>query len=111
MKETLLIKHAVGGRTFVDSSKQAVSYRVEHEAGEWRFAVHAPKHPGIDDVLKWKQELNVFIFRTYDDGSPTLKIWYSVDADSVQYDAAEEKLTFTSLSCIEYVPDNYGYKL
>ncbi|WP_336787490.1 hypothetical protein [Paenibacillus sp. MMO-177] len=111
MKEQLLIKHAVGGRTFVDSSKQSVSYEVVHEAGQWRFDVRTPKHAGIDEILKWKQELNVFIFRTYDDGRPTLKIWYSVAADTVKYDAAGEKLTFIAVSCIEYIPNEFGYKL
>jgi hypothetical protein len=111
MNETLLIKHAVGGRTFVDSSKQQVPYEVAHEAGRWQFAVHTPRHAGIDEILKWKQELNVFIFRVYDDGRPTQKIWYSVAADTVKYDAAGGKLTFAAGSCIEYVPDDFGYKL
>ncbi|GLX70024.1 hypothetical protein [Paenibacillus glycanilyticus] len=111
MKETLLIKHAVGGRTFVDSSKQAVPYQVAHEEGQWRFTVVTPRDPGIDEILAWKQELNVFVFRSYTDGSPMLKIWYSVLPDTVNYVAAEEKLTFAAGSCIEYVPDEYGYKL
>ncbi|NIK71156.1 MULTISPECIES: hypothetical protein [unclassified Paenibacillus] len=111
MKEQLLIKHAVGGRTFVDSSKQSVSYEVAHEDGQWLFAVNAPKHAGIDEILKWKQELNVFIFRNYEDGRPTLKIWYSVASDTVKYDAAGERLTFTAISCIEYIPNEFGYKL
>ncbi|SFF22024.1 hypothetical protein SAMN05216378_5532 [Paenibacillus catalpae] len=111
MNETLLIKHAVGGRTFVDSSKQPVPYEVAHEAGQWQFTVHTPQHAGIDEILKWKQELNVFIFRAYNDGRPTLKIWYSVAADTVKYDAAGEKLTFAASSCIEYVPEEFGYKL
>ncbi|MCM3627960.1 hypothetical protein M3194_11360 [Paenibacillus glycanilyticus] len=111
MNETLLIKHAVGGRTFVDSSKQSVSFQVEQEAGQWRFTVHTDKHAGIDEILQWKQELNVFIFRTFDDGRPTLKIWYSLDADSVQYDETGEKLTFTAVSSIEYIPNEFGYKL
>lgn len=111
MNETLLIKHAVGGRTFVDSVKQSVSYEVEHTDDQWQFTVHTPKLPAIEELLKWKQELNVFIFRTYDDGRPTLKIWYSVAADTVRYDAAGQKLMFSAVSCIEYIPNEFGYKL
>ncbi|MUT66571.1 hypothetical protein [Paenibacillus sp. NEAU-GSW1] len=111
MHEQLLIKHAVGGRTFIDSDRQPISYTAEPEAesGRWAFAVTgAPELEG-GELLKWKSELNVFLFRNFEDGQPTVKIWFYVQEDTVKYDRTERRLTFAAKSSIAYVPQQFGY--
>ncbi|CAG7644469.1 hypothetical protein PAESOLCIP111_04712 [Paenibacillus solanacearum] len=107
MKETLLIKHAVGGRTFIDTGKQPVEYRVESDGTSFQFTVKAPPDRTMEELLEWKQELNVFLFREFDD-RPTAKIWFYVKDDSVHYDPERELLIIEAQSSIEYVPDLFG---
>lgn len=111
MNETLLIKHAVGGRTFIDSSKQTVSYDKQPAGSQWMFTVQVAPDISIEELLKWKKELNVFLFQEYDDDRPTTKIWFYVQADTVKYDKTKQELTFTAKSSIEYIPEQFGYKL
>ena len=107
MKETLLIKHAVGGRTFIDTGKQPREYRVESDGASFKFTVKAPMDRSMEELLEWKQELNVFLFQEFDD-RPTKKIWFYVNDGSVHYNAEREQLTIVAQSSIEYVPDLFG---
>ncbi|GGG73621.1 hypothetical protein [Paenibacillus radicis (ex Gao et al. 2016)] len=112
MHETLLIKHAVGGRTFVDSDHQQVTYQAEPaEGNRWSFEVQNPPEKELEELLKWRSELNVFLFRHYGEEQPTVKIWFYVQDDTVKYDKAKHTLTFAARSSIEYVPQQFGYKL
>ncbi|SFF13679.1 hypothetical protein SAMN04487969_11512 [Paenibacillus algorifonticola] len=110
MKETLLIKHAVGGRTFVDSSKHGVHYHIGQAADLWAFTVTTPPELDLGNLLAWKEELNVFLFQEHED-KPTVKIWFYVQEQSVSFQADERKLAFKAKAMIEYIPHNYGYKL
>ena len=107
MKETLLVKHAVGGRTFIDSGKQSTAYKVEKLADSWLFTVNTPLLPQVEELLKWKDELNVFLFRE-EPGETTVKLWFYVKNGPVQYDTEREKLTIKAESQIEYVPDRFS---
>ncbi|WP_338553560.1 hypothetical protein [Paenibacillus sp. KS-LC4] len=110
MKETLLIKHAVGGRTFVDSSKYDVHYQIEQADDLWAFTVTTPPELDLSHLLAWKEELNVFLFQEHED-KPTVKIWFYVQEQSVSFQAVERKLAFKAKAMIEYIPQSYGYKL
>ncbi|MBY0051008.1 hypothetical protein P4U99_26140 [Brevibacillus agri] len=107
MKETLLVKHAVGGRTFVDSSRQAVAYQVQQAGEGWKFVLSGVPVAVLEEILKWKDELNVFLFQE-EAGQPVKKIWFYVKDGPVTYDAAAEQLTIAAESRIEYVPDKFG---
>ncbi|UJF34092.1 hypothetical protein [Paenibacillus hexagrammi] len=107
MKETFLIKHAVGGRTFVDTAKQSVPYQIHQDGEEWLFEVQAPLDEAMQELLAWKDELNVFVFREFEN-EPTLKIWYYVKQGSVQYNEQKAALTFAASSKLEYVPDKFS---
>jgi hypothetical protein len=110
-KETLLIKHAVGGRTFIDTAKTPFPYKAEtvhamngHKGG--KFVVdNVPDELGRE-ILAWKEELNVFLFRDYED-EPTHKIWFYVLNGPVEYDEAGRRLSIVAQSSIEYVPDHF----
>ena len=107
MKETFHVRHAVGGRTFIDSGKQFVDYTVEKVADSWLFTVTTALLPNVEELLKWKAELNVFLFRE-ELGKPTVKQWFYVKDGPVYYDAESQKLTITAQSQIEYVPDRFS---
>jgi len=110
MKETLLVKHAVGGRTFIDTSRGNVEYRVERGETGWKFALYLPFDAAVEEVLKWKDELNVFLFHEWE-GEPTKKTWFYVKDNPVEYDHASQCLTITAETCIEYVPDRFSAAL
>jgi len=107
MKETLLVKHAVGGRTFIDSGKHPVPYEVKEKNGGWTFTVEMPMNGQIGEILRWKNELNVFLF-TEIEGEPTRKSWFYVADGPVEYDEQRERLTIQARSRIDYVPELFG---
>ncbi|MEK8126297.1 hypothetical protein WMW72_00050 [Paenibacillus filicis] len=107
MKETLLVKHAVGGRTFIDTGKQPLAYEVAQEEEGWRFVIQIPLSDKVEEILEWKSELNVFIFQEYPD-RPTVKTWYYVKDGPVEYDAGQGKLRIYADSRIVYVPDEFS---
>ncbi|SDC24426.1 hypothetical protein SAMN02799630_00894 [Paenibacillus sp. UNCCL117] len=107
MKETLLVKHAVGGRTFIHTDKHPLEYKVKPEAGGWTFVIRTPRNEAVEEILKWKNELNVFLFEEYPD-KPTIKKWYYVKDGEVEFDEASESLIIRANSRIEYVPDEFS---
>jgi hypothetical protein len=110
-KETLLVKHAVGGRTFIDTAKNPHPYKAETVQGMngrqgGKFMVeNVPDELGRE-IMQWKEELNVFLFRDYAD-EPTHKIWFYVLNGPVEYDAVNRRLSIVAQSSIEYVPDHF----
>lgn len=107
MKEALVVKHAVGGRTFIDTGKHPLAYTVASGDDGWTFTVNVSMNENIRELLKWSDELNVFLFREFA-AEPTRKIWFYVKEGSVVYDAEREQLTIRAKSRIEYVPDQFG---
>lgn len=109
MKETLLVKHAVGGRTFIDSGKDGVSYQWDQAGEETRFVLSVPPER-VQEIMKWKDELNVFLFQEQE-GQPIQKIWFYVKDGPVAYDAASGQLTIVAESKIEYIPEQFNAQL
>lgn len=110
MKETLLVKHAVGGRAFIDSSKQDVDYRVDKVETGWMFRLNVPFDAVVEDILNWKNELNVFLFHE-SEGEPTKKTWFYVKDNPVHYDHESQCLTIVAEAHIEYVPERFRASL
>lgn len=107
MKETFIVKHAVGGKIYIDTGKRPVDYKLEQTAGGgWRFTVRLAEGEAAEEIVRLQKELNVFIFRE-EEGKPTVKTWYYVGEGPVTYDRAAQVLTIEAASKIEYVPDTY----
>ncbi|MFC0211733.1 hypothetical protein ACFFK0_04570 [Paenibacillus chartarius] len=106
----LLIKHAVGGRTFIDSGKQpGVAYVLEPADGsKWLIEVRvAPElEEQVAELLRWKDELNVFIFHTLQDGRQE-KVWYYTGNGGISYDEADRLLRVISTRELRYLPSEY----
>ncbi|WP_248925339.1 hypothetical protein [Paenibacillus hamazuiensis] len=103
----LLIKHAVGGRTFIDSKKDPVPYSVEASPEGWMFTVQTTWNDDVREIIRLKDELNVFIFEETERG--TKKTWYYVKDGRVSYDGTSGKLTLFAGSRIEYFPGDYSF--
>ncbi|MGG1550341.1 hypothetical protein [Paenibacillus ferrarius] len=108
MKETFLVKHAVGGRAFIDTGKQPVPYAWQQEGDRWTFTVKV-EPSAVTELLKWKDELNVFVFQEFAD-APTRKLWFYVVDDAVKYDEAKQELTIVAISNITYIPDQFSVR-
>ncbi|MCM3629100.1 hypothetical protein M3194_17275 [Paenibacillus glycanilyticus] len=106
----LLIKHAVGGRTFIDSdTNQQIQFELKtHDNGKLLITVYLTMEmeQEINELLRWKQELNVFIFDKLHDGR-LQKTWYYTGDGEPQYNVAERVLRIESSREIRYLPSNY----
>lgn len=109
MKETFLVKHAVGGRAFIDTGKHPVPYTYEQQGEQWVFRVQIDQPERIAELLKWKNELNVFVFQEFEN-EPTRKLWFYVGDDSVQFAEDKGELTILATSHITYIPDQFSAK-
>jgi hypothetical protein len=107
MRQTLLIKHAVGGMVYVDTRVDPVPYSVSPSGEGWQFDVELPPGEPASHLLRHKTELNVFIFQEYEQ-APTLKTWYYVKDGPVDYVAELGLLRIYAGSRIEYIPDDYS---
>ncbi|CAN7245804.1 hypothetical protein LJR153_001055 [Paenibacillus sp. LjRoot153] len=107
MKEVLVVRHSVGGRTFIHTEQQPMEYSVRRMGQGWRIALNITQNVDIHEILRWKQELNVFLFREYDDQSAK-KIWFYVKEGPVTYDNQLKQITIFAESRIEYIPDKFG---
>ncbi|MGO4538647.1 hypothetical protein [Paenibacillus sp. 2TAB19] len=107
MRQTLLVKHAVSGRMLIDSGKQDVGFSLNQDGDGWQIDIEVSWSETIEEILKLKEELNVFIFYEYDD-KPTLKTWYYVGSAPVEYGIEQGLLTIKAQSCIEYYPHEYS---
>ncbi|GGI46809.1 hypothetical protein GCM10008018_18930 [Paenibacillus marchantiophytorum] len=110
MKEVFLVKHAVGGRAFIDTGKHPVPYVWNKIDDHWVFTVQIAREEDIAELLKWKNELNVFVFQEIEN-EPTKKIWFYAGDDSVHYSADKGELTIVATSQIIYVPEQFSAQL
>jgi hypothetical protein len=106
MNEVLLVKHAVGGRTFIHTGHNPLEYSVSNQGEGWRFIIKVGLDENVQEILKWKTELNVFLFQDFDD-QPTKKIWFYTKG-LVDYNEQSQELTIEAESKIEYVPDEFS---
>jgi hypothetical protein len=111
-QSNLLVKHAVGGRTFLDSNKQPLTFQLEQLQEGWKLTIviaelgeKAEILQQMAEIVKWKDELNVFIFT--EEQNRTKKTWYYVKEGGVHYAEQEEVLTIIAQSKIDYYPDEY----
>lgn len=106
MSIRLLIKHAVGGRVFIDSAREEVAFTHEWEADKWRFSIQIPRTAGVEQLLIWKDELNLFVFSQPETGAE-VKRWFYVNEGEVSYDEGQQRLTIVAADSITYVPDEF----
>lgn len=106
MSNRLLIKHAVGGRVFIDSDREEVTFTYEWEADRWRFSIQIPLTSGVEQLLLWKEELNLFVFSKPQSGAE-VKRWFYVNEGKAEYDEAQQTLTIVAADSITYKPNEF----
>lgn len=106
MHEKLRIHHAVGSRVFFDSDREGVEFHVGEDEGAWRFTVQSPRTSAIEQVLEFKDELNVFIFRE-ENGQSAEKIWFYAGRGDVTYDDDSRELCIVTHGRIAYNPAEF----
>lgn len=107
MREELVLKHMVGGRTFIQTRKDKLNYTVLPNGDHWEIAIHLSPEVDIQEILKWKRELNLVLFQEFNE-QPTNKIWLYTKNKIVQYHEQSRLLTIIAESRIEYIPCNYS---
>ncbi|REE91660.1 hypothetical protein A8990_104168 [Paenibacillus taihuensis] len=105
-----LIKHAVGGRTFVDTdANPQIQFKVTAQDNDRKqITVFLPEgmEMEIAELLKWRQELNVFIFDELDNGLQQKTWFYSGDGE-FHYNETDRVLSIGSSRDIRYLPSNF----
>lgn len=107
MKEVIVVRHSVGGRTFIHTGQRPTEYSVTPIGQGWRITLIITQDVDIQEILRWKQELNVFLFREFDDQTVE-KIWFYVKNGPVTYNDRLKQITIFAESRIEYIPNEFG---
>ncbi len=106
MHEKLRIHHAVGSRVFFDSDRESAEFQVGQDGETWHFTVQSPRTPAIDQVLEFKDELNVFIFRE-ENGQSAEKVWFYTGHGDVTYHDDSQQLRIVTHGRITYNPADF----
>ncbi|GEO27882.1 hypothetical protein AAC03nite_36670 [Alicyclobacillus acidoterrestris] len=106
MHERLRIHHGVGSRVLFDSDKGNVPFTYAQEGSGWKFTVQTAKTPEIDEVLRLKDEVNVFIFREKN-GVAIEKVWFYTGDGAVDYSDEEAALVIVASRQIAYHPGDF----
>ncbi|WP_134686566.1 hypothetical protein [Brevibacillus migulae] len=97
----LLIKHMVGSRPFLETTKTPVPFTIEERSGGWLFTIHLTDQQIIADILENRMELNLFVVETHDD-LPVHKWWYYSKDGDVSYDEQQSALLIFADSRMGY---------
>ncbi len=102
-----MVKHAVTGREFLNNNRQPLSYQFsELPEGKYRMEFQGVEPELAEDIVRFRQELNMFRFEIPEEG-PQIKHWYYVNPSSVQFEANQGRLTIEADSQIRYLPTDY----
>lgn len=105
MREELVLKHVVGGRTFIQTGKENLDYTIRIKGNYWEIMIYLTPKVEIHEILKWKSELHLFLFQEFDE-QPANKIWFYFKNRILLYDEQSRLLTIVAESRIEYIPSN-----
>jgi hypothetical protein len=106
MHERLRINHGVGSRTLLDSDNQKLVFHYEQHSAGWVFTIETERTDSVEEVLRLKNELNLFVFKE-ENGRPVEKVWFYTGDGDVQYDDNNNCLRIRAQSHIAYPADGY----
>lgn len=95
----MYIRHTVGGRLFLDTKLHQTRYEIVEKDGCWQFHIHLSDENLANDILKHRDELNIF---EVTEGQTHQKTWYYTRDGSVEYDQASKRLTIYANSKMDY---------
>lgn len=103
MKERLRIHHAVGSRLLLDSDRDEIQFIYRPEGTGYIFSIFADKTAAIDEILRLKQEINLFIFGDQENVTVE-KVWFYTGDGQVTYDEVRKCLTIVTGRKMVYKP-------
>jgi hypothetical protein len=106
VSDRLLIKHAIGSRTFLDSAEGPLQFLQDRSKDGFVFTVFVEKNAGIEEILRLERELNLFIFHE-ENGVAAEKTWYYIGDGLVEYSADLQALIVHARSQITYNPAEF----
>lgn len=107
MREQLVLKHVVGGSTFIHTGKRNLDYKVISEGDSWKITITLSPEMDVKGILKWKHELSILTFQEFED-QPTMRVWFYFKIGPVLYDEQSKVLSIIAESRIDYVPSIFS---
>lgn len=95
----MYIRHTVGSRLLLDSVKHNADFDILPVDGHWRFVIRLSDDKVAEEVLKFRDELNLFVVN---DEQPSVKTWYYSSDGVVDYDKGTRTLTITADAKLDY---------
>jgi hypothetical protein len=106
MIERLRIHHAVGSRVLLDSNRDEIKFTYRQEGSGYVFTISTDRTAAIDEILRLKQEINLFIFREVENVTVE-KVWFYTGDGQVSFDDASKGLTIVAGSRLVYKPGDF----
>jgi hypothetical protein len=106
VKERFRIHHAVGSRVILDSYRDPIRFEYREAGAGSFFSIFTDKTPAIEEILRLKDEINVFIFKE-SEGVAVEKLWFYTGDNDITYKEDEKCLTIVASSKIVYKPGDF----
>lgn len=104
--EKLRIHHGIGSRVLLDSDKEEIRYTYEEIDAGYRFAIYISPSSVLDEIMRLRDEMNLFIFRE-ENGAQVEKLWFYTGNGDIHFDHNQMCLTIMSPTRIVYQPGSY----
>jgi hypothetical protein len=107
VQERLRIHHGVGSRVLLDSNQDQIPYRYEESDAGWDFYLTIDEGPILNEVLRLKDEINLFIFKDNERGATVEKQWFYKGNGEVSYQPETKVLFIRATRSIIYHPGDF----
>jgi hypothetical protein len=102
--QNMYIRNVFGGKSLLDASEDNVQYKIQPFSGGWRFNMVIQDKLKANEILKCKDQLNIFV--TEKQGDKVLRKWWYYSKDGrVDYNEEDNLLTILADSKMEYTPE------
>jgi hypothetical protein len=99
----MYIRNVFGGKSLLDAKRDNVQYEIQPVPGGWCFKIAIQDKLTLNEILKFKSELNIFVTEEQQ-GEPLQKWWYYPKDGRVEYSEQDKLLSIFSESKLAYTP-------
>jgi hypothetical protein len=92
VEQNMYIRNVFGGKSLLDAKKDNVQYEIKPDASGWIFKIVIQDKAMLNEILKSKSELNIFVTEEQQD-KLLQKWWYYPKDGRVEY-REQDKLLF-----------------
>jgi hypothetical protein len=101
--QNMYIRNVFGGKSLLDAKRDNVHYEIESVPGGWSFKIAIQDKLMINEILKFKSDLNIFVTIEQQD-KPHQKWWYYPKDGRVEYSEQDKLLSILCESKLAYTP-------